>query len=111
MVTAPAISSFVKRNVLHSVFFATLKYRLQIGHHFVILLINKHKNRRPVVQPYTEQHCCQQLLPAIRPVYSQATVAGNTQLRNYMYLHVSYTATLLLATVPSNKTVLHVWPA
>ena len=34
---------------------------------------------------YTEQHCCRQLLPAIRPsVYSQANVAGNTQLWNYL---------------------------
>ena len=45
------------------------------------ILVPKHHLSRP----YTKQYCCRQLLratTAIRSVYSQATVASNTQLRN-----------------------------
>ena len=43
-----------------------------------------------------EQCYCWQLLrstmlPVIWPVYSRATVAGNTQLHNYMFVYLSYT--------------------
>ena len=45
------------------------------------------------------------MLPVIRPsVYSRATVAGNTQLHNY--LRIIYEATLLSETVASNKVAL-----
>ena len=59
--------------------------------------------------PYTEQHCCWQLLQATifasnRPVYSQAPVAGNTQLHNYVL--IIHQATLLSATNASNKVAL-----
>ena len=65
--------------------------------------------------PYTEQNRCLQLLlatmlPALRlSVYSQTTIAGNTQLHNYN-IPIMHEATLLLATVLATK-LLCVWPA
>ena len=47
-----------------------------------------------LTRPYTEQHCCQQLLwvtmlPVIRPsVYSRATVVGSTLLHSYLHVCV-----------------------
>ena len=59
--------------------------------------------------PYTEQHCCQEplwvtMLAAIRPVYSRATVANNTQLHNYL------SQLCCRQQLPAKKLV-RVWPA